>query len=139
MKMRKNMLGVTLVELMIVVIIVGILAAVGYPNYRDFSDRAKRTEAKAALLQITANQERLYLQANSYTDDIKDLGFATDPFITDSGLYSVTVTAGDANNFTARATYTGDGKEKDKCLWFQVDGRGSKISDPYTNCWTDAR
>jgi len=139
MKLRKNMLGVTLVELMIVIIIIGIMAAVGYPNYRDFAARAKRTEAKSALLQITASQERLYLQANSYTDDIKDLGFTTDPFITDSGLYSVTVTAGDAANFTARATYTGDAREKAKCEWFEVDGRGSKSSHPYTNCWTDAR
>jgi type IV pilus assembly protein PilE len=139
MKMRRNMLGVTLMELMIVVVIIGILAAVGYPNYRDFAARAKRTEAKSALLQIATNQERHYLQFNQYSSDMTDLGFAVDPYVTDSDSYSVTVTGADASNFTAVATFRLGGREADKCEFIRIDGRGSKTSDPYDNCWTDAR
>jgi len=63
--MRKYMRGVTLAELMIVVVVVGILASVAYPSYRQYAARAKRTEAKAALLQIATMQERFYLQNNA--------------------------------------------------------------------------
>ena len=54
--MRKKMAGVTLMELMIVVVIIGLLAAIAYPNYRQYSARAKRNEAKASLLQIATLQ-----------------------------------------------------------------------------------
>ena len=139
MRMRRNMLGVTLMELLIVVVIIGILAAIGYPNYRDFAARAKRTEAKSALLQIATNQERHYLQFNQYSNDMTELGFATDPYITDSESYSVTVTGANASNFTAEATYRLGGREALKCELFRINGRGSKTSDPYDNCWTNAR
>ena len=62
----RRMQGVTLLELMIVVVIIGILAAISYPSYRNFTDRAKRNEAKAILLEIAQNQERFYLQNNTY-------------------------------------------------------------------------
>ena len=65
--MRKKMAGITLLELMVVVVIVGILAAIAYPNYRDYVARAKRNEAKSALLQIATCWLRLTasLRANA--------------------------------------------------------------------------
>jgi len=138
--MRKYMAGVTLMELMIVVVIVGILAAVGYPNYRDFAARAKRTEAKAALLQIATNQERFYLNNNSYTDDLTDLGFPVDPYETDSGSYDVDVAPGaDESGYTATASFKLGGSEAGKCLTFTINGAGAKSSAPYADCWTRAR
>ncbi len=129
--------GITLLELMIVVVIVGILAAIAYPNYRDYTDRAKRTEAKAILLEIAQNQERFYLQNNTYGTMVQ-LGY-TDPLITNSGAYSVTVNAPDASNFTAVASYQLGGNEAGKCLTFDIDGRGSKGSGPLADCWTRTR
>lgn len=139
MQMRKYMGGVTLLELMIVVVIIGILASIAYPNYREFVARAKRNEAKAALLQIAQNQERFYLQNNTYTLDMTQLGFPDDPFITDTESYSVNVTVADANDFTAVATYQRPDAEKDKCQTFNIDGRGGKTSLPDDNCWTRTR
>lgn len=139
MQMRKYMGGVTLLELMIVVVIIGILASIAYPNYREFVARAKRNEAKAALLQIAQNQERFYLQNNTYTLDMTQLGFPDDPFITDTESYSVNVTAADANDFTAVATYQRPDAEKDKCQTFSIDGRGGKTSLPDDNCWIRTR
>lgn len=133
----RRMQGVTLLELMIVVVIVGILAAISYPNYRDFTDRAKRNEAKAILLEIAQNQERFYLQNNTY-GTLAQLGYA-DPNVTDSGAYTVTVGAADANNFTATANYTQGGNEAGKCLTFSIDGRGSKTSTPLADCWSRTR
>jgi type IV pilus assembly protein PilE len=138
--MRKYMRGITLLELMIVVVIISILTAIAYPNYRDYVTRAKRTEAKAALLQIATNQERFYLQNNTYTTNMTNLGFpVAGAFLSDSDSYIINVGAADANDFTATATFQLGGDEAGKCLTFQIDGRGAKTSAPDTNCWTRTR
>ena len=140
LRLSKNMQGVTLLELMIVVVIVGILATVAYPAYRDVAARAKRVEAKAALLQILSNQERFYLQNNTYTTDMTAMGFNADPFISDSGSYSIAITAADASDFTAIATYRLGGREGGKCSAFQIDGAGDKTySGTAANCWGTGR
>jgi len=139
-RLYRKMQGITLMELMIVVVIIGILAAIAYPNYRDFAARAKRNEAKAALLKIAINQERFYLNNNSYTVDMSNLGFSgSGPVISDSSTYSISITAADSNTFTAVATYQRSDNEASKCLTFQIDGRGVKTSAPYTDCWTRTR
>ncbi len=138
--MRKYMRGITLLELMIVVVIISILTAIAYPNYREYVTRAKRTEAKAALLQIATNQERFYLQNNTYTTNMTNLGFpVAGAFLSDSDSYIINVGAADSNDFTATATFQLGGDEAGKCLTFQIDGRGAKTSAPDTDCWTRTR
>ena len=141
MPLRKSMHGITLIELLIVVVVVSILAAIAFPNYQEFTARAKRNEAKAALLQIAVNQERIYLSSNppAFTQDLTLLGFSSDPFTTDTGSYVIDVTAADAVNFTATATYQLGGSEAGKCLTFTIDGRGAKTSDPQGDCWERTR
>ncbi len=138
--MRKSMRGVTLMELMIVVVVIGILTAIAYPNYRQYAARATRNEAKAALLQIATNQERFYLQNNTYSTDLTALGFATTPvFTTDTGSYDITIGFADPNDFTATATYKFADDEASKCATFQVTALGVKTSAPYLDCWTRTR
>ncbi len=137
MRTMKYMRGVTLLELMVVVVILGILTAIAYPSYRQFIERAKRTEARALLLRIAVDQERFYLQNNIF-GDMADLQY-DEPQITDSEAYSVTITANSASDFSATATYQLGGEEADKCLTFTLDGRGTKTSLPYTDCWTRRR
>ena len=134
MRTMKYMRGVTLLELMIVVVIIGILAAIAYPSYRQFVERAKRTEARALLLRIAVDQERFYLQNNTF-GTMAQLQY-DDPQITDSEAYSVTITANSASDYSVTATYQLGGEEADKCLTFTLDGRGTKTSGPYTDCWT---
>lgn len=132
--------GVTLTELMIVIVVLGILVAVAYPNYREFSARARRSEAKAALLQIATNQERFYLSHSTYSDDLTDLGFESNPFVTDTGTYRIRILAGaNSAGYTAEADYLLDGSEEDKCNLFTIDSNGVKASDPDTDCWTRSR
>ncbi len=140
LRLYRKMQGITLMELMIVVIIVGILAVVAYPNYRDFAARAKRNEAKAALLKIATQQERFYLNNNTYTTDMTQLGFSgASMVISDSKSYTINVGAASPNNFTATATYNNADNEASKCLTFTIDGRGTRTSGPYTDCWTRTR
>ena len=133
----RKMQGITLLELMIVVMIIGILAAVAYPNYRDYAARAKRNEAKAALLQIATNQERFYLNDHSYTNDLTQLGFSSDPFVSGTGSYTIDIAPGaDSTNFSASAVYNFTDNESSKCSSFGIDGRGQRTSAPYADCWT---
>ncbi len=139
-KLMHTMRGITLIELMIVVVIIGFMAVIAYPNYREFAARAKRNEARAALLQIATNQERFYLQNNTYTCDMTRLGFsAAAGFVTESRTYTVDVTACNADNFTAQAVYNNADAEAGKCGSFQINGRNVKTSAPYTDCWTRTR
>jgi type IV pilus assembly protein PilE len=139
-KFAHAMLGITLIELMIVVVVIGLIAVIAYPNYREFVARANRNEAKAALLRIATNQERFYLQNNSYTCDMTRLGFPVAAgFVTESRSYTVNVTACDSNNFTAQAVYNKADAEAGKCGSFQINGRNAKTSAPDADCWTRTR
>ena len=63
---RRTSAGFTLIEVMIVVAIVSILAAVAYPSYIDSVRKGKRAEARAALMNLLQQQERYFTQNNSY-------------------------------------------------------------------------
>ena len=138
--MRKHMQGITLIELMIVVVILAIIVTVAYPNYRSFAARAKRNEAKAALLQIATNQERFYLNNQRYSNDLTELGFGLpNNFVTETGSYMIRITSSDAAQYTADALYQLPDDEAAKCGTFTINSAGNKGSAPYTDCWTRTR
>ena len=136
---RRRMGGVTLTELMIVAVVLGILAAVALPNYQHLTQKARRNEAKAALLQVATNEERFYLDNNTYTSDMTKLGFPSSPFTTKSGAYLVAVTSADASGYRAEAGYQLTDSEGNRCNIFTIDGTGTKRSSPLTDCWARTR
>lgn len=64
--MRHTQRGMTLVELLVTVGIVGILAAIAYPNYRQYALRGNRTEAKAELMEVAQELEKCYTRFGRY-------------------------------------------------------------------------
>ena len=61
MKLRKNEEGFTLIELMIVVAIIGILAAVAIPAFMDYMKKSKKTEASLQLNKIAKNSKAYFI------------------------------------------------------------------------------
>jgi type IV pilus assembly protein PilE len=103
--------GMTFIELLMVVVIVGVLAAVAVPGYRGYLLRAGRTEARSALLALATAEEKLYLRCYTYTTRLNPssstgcspatLRF---PLTSERGYYSITVIAADAAGWAATAT-----------------------------------
>ena len=62
--------GFTLIELMIVVVIIGIIAAFGYPNYTRYVIETRRSDGQIALTQMAAIQEKFFTECNTYTINI---------------------------------------------------------------------
>jgi type IV pilus assembly protein PilE len=130
---RRRMAGVTLLELMIVVVVIGILGTIAIPSYRQYSIRAQRTDAKSALLRIAANEERFYLQNNTYTADMTALGFPSGE--TEKGFYTLAVNGAGVDAFEAVATLIG--ADDPDCARFTVNAQGVRTAtpDPNTECW----
>jgi type IV pilus assembly protein PilE len=138
MAMRRDLEGLTLIELMVVVVIVTILAMIAVPGYRQYVLRTNRTEAKRTLLDVAAAQERFYLQNNTYagpsaleTAPPAGLGI---PGTTQNGHYAIVINAGDANAFTATATAQGGQARDARCASFTIDHAGAKTATS-ADCW----
>lgn len=62
--------GVTLMELMIVLLIIGILSAIAYPTYRNYVTQTRRSDAQIALTQAANLQEKFFTQCNYYAQTL---------------------------------------------------------------------
>lgn len=132
--------GFSLLELLIVVVIAAIIMSLGIPSYREYSMRANRADATSALLRIGTAQERFFLDEDSYTTDLADVGFATGK--TERDFYNLDIqpaAGGIAAGYTVTATAAaGQGQDQDTdCLELSINESGRRGSDPADPdvCW----
>ena len=98
---RASMRGVTLLELMIVVLIVGVLAGIGYPAYIDYVDRARRSDGKALLMDAAARMERYYFDRNRYTTSLAEIGYGAGTVLSAEQNYTLAAPAACADGTIA--------------------------------------
>ncbi|MBF0243417.1 MAG: prepilin-type N-terminal cleavage/methylation domain-containing protein [Desulfamplus sp.] len=98
----KQLDGFTLIELMIVVAIIGILAAIAIPNYISYQCKAKQTEAKHNLGAVRTSQEAYFASFDTYSPNLDKIGFVTKG----NANYSITVIVPTATTFIATANAT---------------------------------
>jgi type IV pilus assembly protein PilE len=151
--------GLTLIELMIVVAIAAILAAIGYPSYVEQVAKGRRADAKAVLLENAQWLERTFTESGAYNKAAGGTTIAANPTATSSsdtsslpsGLreapkdggtkyYYIRLEEVTANSFTLRAVRKGV-QATDKCGDFTITNAGVKgltsnaSSMTVDSCW----
>lgn len=143
---RRRVHGLTLVELLIVIVIVAILGSVALPSYEQFMQKGRRADGKNALLQLAALQERFYSENGFYGTMNNLIGAGN--LTSDEGHYLVTVdcnpdsaTCAAANRpqfYTFTATPQGGQANDTDCGNFTYNEGGTKGTsgpDPDGKCW----
>lgn len=100
----KHATGFTLMELMIVVAIVGILAALVYPSYTESVRKSRRSEAKTALSDLAARQEQYMTNNKTYASTLAQLGIVT--ATTPGGWYTLSAPTATTTIGTTITAYT---------------------------------
>jgi type IV pilus assembly protein PilE len=131
----KDAKGFTLIELMITVVIVGILAAIAVPQYKQYVVRGNRAAAQAFLMDVANREKQYLLDARSYTANWEtSLGMSAPTDV--SKYYTITVcvdcTTGNPPSFRITATpKAGTSQASDGAL--TLDDTGAKTHGAATN------
>ena len=128
--MIRRQRGVTLLELMIVVVIIGVLASIAYPSYRQHIMRSNRTEARVALEQVAGTLEKCYTRYMRY-DDVANCPAANQfnagaGFNTAQGHYRITATFPLATQFRLTATPQNRQVSDTECMNFTLNETGAR-------------
>ena len=131
----KRQKGFTLIELMITVVVIGILAAIGYPAYQNYVIRAKRVEAQSAMMEEAQRQERLMTSSGQYASGTLSLPPGSSSA---NQRYEIVVVA-DANaGYTMTAT-PGLGQNDPTCNVLTLNHLGvrgvSSATGTVADCW----
>ena len=136
--------GVTLIELMIVLVIVGILAAIGMPSYRAYAIDTGRKASVGDLQELGLFLERAFSAQGRY-DDVGNPGnlvtafpFSTSPQGETNPKYNISLQVLNATTFTLRGVPTGGQAEDTQCGELRLDEAGTQCILACTKCSNSA-
>lgn len=122
----KNEKGFTLIELMIVIAIIGILAAIAIPNFNAYRARSYNSSANTDIRNMITSQEGYYVDKGTYATDVADLeryGYVISDGVNEAAI-NITVDT-DTNEYTI--TGVANTKAGDRAVTYSVVGPGGTI------------
>ena len=131
--------GFTLIELLIVIVVIGLLAAIAVPNYRDFVVRSNRSEAIVSLSELANLEEKFFSNQLRYTGTIAVLNY---PSVSPNNLYDLSITTSATVDYTLTAVPRGTQlADDDTCQVFTLNSFGQRGAldtggnDTTQPCW----
>lgn len=123
--MKRAQSGMTLIELMVVVVIIGILASIAVPSYRNYVIRTNRTEAKTALMATASALERCYTRFLQYNNPGCAVAL---PLPVPGGRYQIQVGADgiNAQDFSIQAVPQGRQADDTDCGTLNLNSRSQR-------------
>ena len=137
--------GFTLTELLIVIAIIGILAAVSYPSYRESVSKGHRSDCEGALIGFAGAMERFFTTNSTYvgagsvssnTTGAPTIYPTQCPLDGGNATYNLTITAAAASTYTLQAAPIG-GQAGDRCGTLTINSRNQKTASggSVADCW----
>lgn len=124
--------GVTLLELMVVVAIIGILASIAYPSYQESVAEGRRTDAQANIVTLAQHMEREFTENGNYTG--AGLPYDKSPRDGADRFYTLSIVSA-AASYTVRATPV-NAMAGDRCGVMTLNHRGQRTDqDAQDDCW----
>lgn len=125
--------GFTLIELVVVMVVIGILAAIAIPNYSEYVLRGHRSAAQAYISDLASRQSQFFLDRRRYADTVAALNVPAPAEIANRYTVTVVAVAGPPATFTLTATPNGP-QANDRCGVMTIDQTGTKGAAA-TRCW----
>ncbi len=124
--------GFSLIELMVVITVLAILAAIAVPVYSHFVQRSYRADAVATLSNVAIDQESYYHRNGSYATSLEELGLSSE---SEQGYYTITLENVSNNSFDVKAEAQGSQADDTDCQTITLKIENGMSTRQPSKCW----